>query len=106
MPEPSKPGVRIAALVAGEVVGRAWTPGNDPSTPYVTVRFAAASGKRRVVDIPLDGSVLVLPASLTPALLRSMAEDAVIAAQQVGDEEKERAYLAVLSALEGQEATP
>jgi hypothetical protein len=34
-----------------------------------------------------------------------MAEDAVIAAQQVGDEEKERAYLSVLSALEGQAAT-
>jgi hypothetical protein len=51
----------------------------------------------------LEAALPHLATALSPSLLRSMAEDAIIAVQQIGDEEKERAYLSVLSALDGEQ---
>jgi hypothetical protein len=62
-------------------------------------RVAAPAAIRAI----LEAAAPHLATTLSPSLLRSMAEDAIIAVQQIGDEEKERAYLSVLSALDGEQ---
>lgn len=98
-----RPGDRLTVLLCEAVAVSAWSPRCTPRIPYVTVRFGPP-GAERVADVPLDGSALILPGDVTAESLYELVTDAVVEASAEGDEEKERRYLALLSALEEQAA--